>query len=170
MSKTKTEVERVALLNSLNISAKGKSLSRGVGKSEAPHRSTREAEHDGIVLAPPGIDPHTMSVDEIVFDSRLLDEYTDLNFKAEGNDASRKIFKLYQSPTKNPERNGALQRRITSFITATRRSRVAGRPISEKIATTAEERDMAALLATTGYKAKDVVHALELLEKEKGTR
>ena len=167
MSKTKSETERVALLTSLGISAKGKSLGKGSSKPEAPHRSTREAEHDGIVLAPKGVDPHTMPVEDIVFDPALLAEYDDLSFKAQGNTASRKIFDLYKSLSRDRDRNGALQRRITSFITAERRSRLAGRPISEKIATTSEERDMAAMLATAKYTPQEVAEALRILDEKK---
>lgn len=162
MGKTKSEAERVALLNTLGISAKGKTLGGGKPQRSTPTESTSE-----VTLALKGMDPHTMAVEDIVFDPRLLEEYTDLAFNAEGSVASRKIFDLYKSIGKNKDRNGALQRRITSFITAERRSRLAGHPISEKIKTTSEQRDMAALAADSGYSPEEMAEAFRLLEESK---
>lgn len=156
---THSEDERRALLTSLNLNPDAPALGKAV-TTKKKSKAAVQADADDIVLAPAGVDPHSMPVDEIVFDPKLLDKYTDLSFSGEGSDASREIFKLYKSAHKNPERHGALQRKITSFITQERRNRATGGMVKEKIASTAEQRDIAAVLASNGLTAADVAAML----------
>ena len=119
-----TQPDRAEFLKGLGLNPDGDTLTALPQAPAQPQAPTPVA--NDLVLAPPGIDPHTMPVEDIVFDPRLLDAYTDLAFDRQGSVASRYIFDLYKSTGRNKERNGALQRKITSFITTTRRSRETG--------------------------------------------
>jgi hypothetical protein len=163
---THSEDERRALLTGLGLNPDAPALGKAVKKSKS--KAKVKVDPDEIVLAPPGVDPHSMPVDDIVFDPRLLDKYADLSFSADGADASRDIFKLYKSPYKNTERHGALNRKITSFITQERRNRATGGMVKEKVASTKEQRDNAALLASQGVTSTDLAEALRLLQEKRG--
>ena len=119
-----------------------------------------------VSLAPEGVDPHTMDVDEIVFDPALLDKFPSLN--GEGmNEASKYLFSLYKSHGKNKERNSLLHRRISTFITTTRRNRQTGGMVTEAIKTSKAERDLAALMASQGVTDSDLAEALKLLAEKR---
>lgn len=162
MGKTKTENERVEMLKSLGLNPEAPALTT---QKKASHEA-RKADSDGVTLAPPGVDPHLMPVDEIHFDPRLLDGYTSLAFNQQGNEAARYIFSLYKSYGRDKERNGALQRAITKFITNTRRNRETGGMVREEIKSTAEQRDLAALIASQGITAADLAALLKSKEAE----
>ena len=120
-------------------------------------------------LAPPGVDPHTMPVDEIVFDPALLDGFPSLN--GEGmNAASKHVFALYKSPGRNKERNSLLHRRISTFITTVRRSRQTGGMVTEAVKTTKDQRDLAALMASQGVTDSDLAEALQLLAQKRAQK
>ena len=155
---THTDEERRKMLTGLGLNPDAPALGKPAKKKSKAVQT--QASTDEFPLAPPGVDPHTMPVDDIVLDARLLDNFTDLAFSADGNEASRYIFKLYKSPHKNTERHGALQRKITSFITQERRNRATGGMVKEKIASTKEQRDIAAVLASNGLTAADVAAML----------
>ena len=73
--------------------------------------------------------------------------------------------------TKDKARNGALHRRITTFITTTRRNRQTGGMVTEQVKTTKADRDIAALIASQGVGAEDLAEALRLLaEKREDTK
>lgn len=121
------------------------------------------------VLAPQGIDPHTMDVESIVFDPVLLDEFPSL----EGGGmaaANRHIFALYQSYGRNTDRNSHLHRRISQFITHVRRSRETGGMIKEKVKTSKKDRDLAALLASQDVTQSDLAEALTLLAEKRAKK
>lgn len=121
-------------------------------------------------LAPPGVDPHMMPVDEIVFDPALLDQFPSLSGD-QMNEASRYVFSLYKSYGRNKERNSLLHRRISTFITNTRRSRQTGGMVTETVKTTRDQRDIAAILASQGASPEDTAEAFRLLaaHREEGS-
>lgn len=153
---SKTEAERRQMLESIGLNPDAPAL---VAAPPTPKKAKHKAKadsNDEIVLAPPGVDPHTMPVEDIVFDPRLLDGYASLAFDQQGSEASRYIFALYKSAGRNKDRNGALQRKITSFITQTRRSRETGGMVREKVVASKEQRDIAAVLASAGMTAGEL--------------
>ena len=162
---SKTDAERRQMLLSLNLDPDAPALvaEKAKGKTKKP-KEVSEHDPDEVVLAPPGVDPRAMPVEDIVFDPRLLDGYTQLGFNQQGGEASRHIFDLYKSYGRNKDRNGALQRKITSFITSARRNAETGGMVTEKIATTREERDLAALLASQGITAASLSALLKAQE------
>lgn len=166
MSKTHTDDERREMLAGLGLNPDAPAL---VAKPEKKGKHKPKAETgEAITLAPPGVDPHTMPVEDIVLDPRLLDDYHSLAFNEQGADAARYIFSLYKSQGRNKERNGALQRKISSFITQTRRNRETGGMVKEKITSTKEQRDNAALLASANVSSSDLAEALRLLAEKRG--
>jgi hypothetical protein len=152
---TKTEAERKKLLSSLGLSDKGDTLAPAPTMSPTPEQATL----DGIVLAPPGVDPRAMPVDEIAFDPRLLDRFTSLE-KDGMNQAAQFVFGLYKSHVKG-DRNKALWPKVTQFITAERRRRKTGGIVTENIKTTAEQRDLAQLIAAAGITAEDLAKIIK---------
>src|SRR5690242_14070280 len=112
----KTETERVEFLRDLGLDP------TNLAKPVAPAPVHQPASAGDVVLAPPGVDPRLQPVDEIVFDPKLLDKFPSLD--GDGlRAASDYVFSLYKSYGKDKVRHPALHRKITSFITATRRSR-----------------------------------------------
>lgn len=106
------------------------------------------------VLAPAGVDPHTMPVTDIVFDPALLDDFPDL--KGGLKAASDHVFAQYRSPGKDKERHSLLHSRIGSFISQVRRSRQSGVPhVKQEVRRTAKQRDLLALLAEHGITSVD---------------
>lgn len=106
-----------------------------------------------VVLAPEGVDPHTMPVTDIVFDPRLLDEFPDLT-GANMKRASEKVFALYRSPNRDKDRHALLHRRITEFIGQVR-SKTGGH-VKEMVKATSQERELAKLLAAKGLTVEDL--------------
>lgn len=141
---TMTEAERVEFLDSVKLPSKGKSL--------APE-TTEDTE---IVLAPPGVDPRAMPVDEIVFDPRLLDKFPSL----EGREASDYVFALYKSYMKG-DRNKVLWAKVGKFVEATKMQRKAPGFIKEVVKTTAEQRALAQVIAATGLTAEDLAKIIQ---------
>lgn len=154
--KVKTEAERVALMKKLGLPVDAATLVDPEAPAKivsAPERTAHVATGEGVkvVLAPQGVDPRAMPVEDIVFDPHLLDGFPSLAFDQQGNAASQYIFAFYKSYGRNKDRNGALQRKITSFITKTRREReTPGITIKENVKATAEQRDMVAIAASLG--------------------
>ena len=115
----------------------------------------------------PTINLRAIPASEIVFDPAMLDDFTDLSGSGMAA-ASRHLFELYKSPTKDRERNGLLHRRIGEFIQQVRRDRQAQRPstgtVKEKIKVTKAQRDLARLMADQGLTAEDLAR----LVKERG--
>lgn len=121
-----------------------------------------------VILAPVDGDPHSMPVDDIVFDPAMLDQFPSLD--GEGmNDASRYVFALYKSTGRNKERNSLLHRRISTFITTVRRSRQTGGLVTETVKTTKPQRDLAALLASQNVTDGDLAEALRLLAEKRSS-
>lgn len=165
MGKTKTNDERADFLKGLGLKAHGDSLvdlDQPAKVRPSPHVQAPAA--DDIVLAPKGLDPRSMPVEEIIFDPRLLDPYPSLAFDQGGNAASQYIFSLYKSYGRNKDRNGALQRKITSFITHTRRQRETGGMVKEKVKASKKDRDLAALIASNDGDVAEVAGGLKLLQ------
>lgn len=166
MSKTKSTDERAEFLSGLGLNA------GAGGLADMPAKITSAVTHVAtpsktVTLAPPGVDPRMMAVDDIVFDDHLLDQFPSL----EGDGlraASDYVFSLYKSYGKNKERNAPLHRKITSFITLTRRNRETGGMVKEKVKTSKPERDMAALLASQEVGVSDLAEALALLAEKRG--
>ena len=108
----------------------------------------------------PGGDLHTTPAAEIVFDPALLDGFPELS--GDGlRAASAHVFNLCKSPTKDKDRHSLLHRRITEFIGQTKLSRATGGHVKEKITTTREQRDLAALIAAKGITVADLVAMLD---------
>lgn len=152
---TKNDDERIAMLAKLNLPTDGDSLAGQPAMMTAPQRPSASAD---VRLAPPGIDPRMQPTDEIHFDPALLDRFPSL----EGDGlraASDYVFSLYKSYGRNTDRNGALHRKITTFITQTRRSRQTGGMVKEAVKSTKEQRDIAAVVATQEATASDVADA-----------
>ena len=161
---TKTEDERVQHLTALGINPDGKALA--ALPPDEPAKPKHQPAKGEVTLAPPGVDPRTMNVDEITFDPHLLDSFPSL----EGDGlaaASAYVFSLYKSYTKDKGRNGALHRKITTFITTTRRNRQTRGTVTEQIKTTRADRDIAALIASQGVKPEDLAEALRLLAEKR---
>jgi hypothetical protein len=153
---TKTEAERVEFLKGLGLNPD----STTPPPVEAPIHKPATGD---VVLAPPGTDPRLQPVDEIAFDPRLLDKFPSLD--GDGlRAASDYVFSLYKSYGRDKVRNPALHRRITSFITATRRSRQTGGMVTEHIKTTKEQRDTAVVLAASEYGPGEVAEAIRIRE------
>lgn len=130
-------------------------------KASDPASTTTTTVTDSpeIRLAPEGVDPRTMPAADIVFDPRLLDGM-DLSGPAMSK-ASAKVFDLYKSPSRNKDRHSLLHSRIGKFIAQVRRERDTGGFVKEAVKTTAEQRDLAAVLATAGITAADLAALIE---------
>jgi len=124
-----------------------------------PDAPALKGKRKKVVLDPHGRDPRLLPVEEIVLDAHLLDDFPSLAGDGLAA-ASAHVFALYKSYGRNKDRNGALHRRITTFITNTRRERETGGLVKEKVKTTKEERDLAQLLASQGITAKDLAGML----------
>jgi hypothetical protein len=121
----------------------------------AEEKTERVKKPRQIKLAPDGVDPHTMPVEDIVFDPRLLDDFPTLK-GSERTAASRHLFELYKSRQKG-ERNQILHRRINEFLSSVAIARKSGtKPVKEKIKATKEQRDMAEMMAQLGLTADDL--------------
>jgi hypothetical protein len=146
MGKTKTDAERRKHLEKLGLKASGDTL--GQPPKHKP-------DSDGTpVLAPPGIDPRAMPVDDITFDPRLLDRFPSL--EGDGRRAACDyVFALYKSYAKG-DRNKVLWKKVNDFVTSTRLNRKTGGVVKEKVKTSAEERDLAQLIAAAGITAEDL--------------
>ena len=153
---TMTEEQRKEFLKGLGLGDKGDALTA----TPSTPQPTAIAAPTGVTLAPPGVDPRAMPVDEIVFDPKLLDGFPIL--EGEGmNAASQHVFRLYKSYTKG-DRNKSLHRKISTFITNTRLQRLPGGHIKEKVKVTAEERDLAQVIAAAGITAADLAKLLKV--------
>lgn len=133
-----------------------------------PQRVTEQAQP---VLAPDGVDPRQMPVDDITFDPALLAEYPTLKGDHR-NAAQDKVFALYKSPkgaVNGSERNKVLWRKIGEWLVVERRKRETGGIVTEKVKATSEQRDIAALVAASGLGVSDLVEALQLLEAKKAS-
>lgn len=158
MSKTSLPTEQREFLRGLGLDAEAPGL------VHLPETKTAE-----VVLAPPGVDPRRMPVDEIKFDPHLLDQFPSL--EGDGQSAAANyVFALYKSYGRDKHRNSTLWREIGKFIVHTRRQRETGGLMKEKVKTTKNERDLAALLASQGVDAGALAEALSLLatKKEEG--
>lgn len=157
----KTEEERAGFLADLGLNPDGETLAKQPAKTRKHEPATNGG---GVKLAPPGVDPRVMPVDEIVFDPALLDGFPSL--KEGRKQAADYVFELYKSYTKG-DRNKVLWAKIQKFIENTRRERETGGLVKEKVRTSAPERDMAQVIASQGVTTSDLVRALELLKAEK---
>lgn len=159
---TMSESERTEFLKNLGLNPTAPALVADV-QPATPVKEAKKKKQTPVQIAPEGVDPHTMPVSDIVFDPSLLDEFPDLS-GANYRLASDKVFAMYRSKGRDKDRNGLLHRRITEFIGSVKRSRKTGGFVKEKIKSTAEEREIANLLATHGVTVADLA---ELLDKEK---
>lgn len=192
MSNPMTETERKALLSSIGLNPEAEGLvaieptydepakpkkkgkkakkAKAVEEVAAPTHEPKKKGRGPIKIAPKGVDPHTMPVEDIVFDERLLDNFASLAFNQQGKAASDYVFSLYKSVGKNKDRNSALHTRIASFITLTRRNRETGGMVKEKVASTKEQRDLSAVLASQGLSAGDLAEAIRLLQAQRDAK
>lgn len=149
---SKSDKERRAFLEGLRLNPDGP-LHAVEADLPTPTTST------DVPLAPDGVNPHTMPVSDIVFDPRLLDGFPNLDGPHMAT-ASRYLFDLYKSPTKNSERHKLLHRLIGEFITRVRRNRQTGGIVpvttTEQIKVKKEHRDLAALIAAANITAEDL--------------
>lgn len=156
---TMTDAQREEFLKGLNLNPNAPALQPTMPARVTEHKPAPAGEP--ITLAPQGMDPRVVPVDDIVFDPRLLDEFPSLTgdgLKA----ASDKVFALYKSYGRNKDRNGALHRKITTFITTTRRNRETGNRglVHENVVADSATRDLAALLASQNITAADLAALL----------
>lgn len=155
---TMTEAERTEHMKRLGLNPEGAKAAPVVVAPVAANVAAAPA-------VAPGVDPHTMNVDDIVFDASLLDQFADLAFSAGGRAAYDLLFQMYKSPPRtNKPRNSLLGRRISSFISAVREARLAGveTPVTDRIVATKQQRDHAAVLAHHDADAADVAEALRI--------
>lgn len=128
---------------------------------DVPAKVAREPQRaKNVSLAPPGVDPHTMPVSDIVFDPALLDEFPSLEGQGQ-RAAADHVFALYKSPGRNKDRNSLLWSRVGKFIVKVRSSREPGGSVvtghvKEEVKATREQRDLAALLTEHGITAGDL--------------
>lgn len=159
----KTEKERAQFLKSVGLSAEGEALAALPAKPPVAPPEHKPASNGEPVIAPPGVDPRFMAVEDIEFDERLLDRFPTLD--AEGaRAASAYIFAIYKSPGRDKLRNGALHRKISTFISNVRLSRKTGGEVKERVRTTAEQRDIAQVVAQHDVDAGEVAEALRIRE------
>lgn len=124
---------------------------------EPPVR-TEPAKHKAakIELAPPGVDPHTMPVTDIVFDPRLLDNFPSLEGMGK-RVAADHVFALYKSPGRNRDRNSLLWSRVGKFIDETYWSRQPNEEkghTKKKIKASKEQAKVAEVLVDNGIKSE----------------
>lgn len=154
-----TEKERQALLRSVGLNPEA--------GAKLPAAPKREVSKNEPVLAPEGVNPHTMPVSDIVFDPALLDDFPSLR-GSEFGEASRKVFALYKSPTKDPDRNRRLHDEIGLFINRVRRSRKAGVPhVKEQVRRQQPERDLLAQMREMDVSPEEMQAALALIKGQK---
>ena len=157
---TMTDVERTEMLKGLGLNPEAPGLAALPAKVQARRPSIIEQVEANEDL-------HTMSPTEIVFDPSMLDQFESLD-GANMAAASRMLFDLYKSPTKNRDRHALLHRRIGEFIQQVRRSRqtvgLVEPVVREKVKASKEVRDLAALLEAQGITAAE----LAALIKSKG--
>lgn len=156
MSKSKTtSAPNDEFLKGLGLNPNAKGL------SAAPATPERD---DDVVLAPEGVDPHTMPVSDIVFDPRLLDEFDDLGYAkpGRGGEAKDKVFDLYKSHGRNRDRNRRLYDEIGLFIRRVEIARKAGETptaekpkIKDKVRATKKQRELLAYLEAQGITSLD---------------
>lgn len=127
---------REEFLAALGLPTSGATL----GEALAPDTPAKAAP-------PPETDDRLIPVSDIVFTPDMVDGF-DLETQLAG--ASRVLFERYKSPTRDHDRHCLLHHRISEYLGGLRRERRTGGYIREKIATTAEQRDMAQILATAG--------------------
>lgn len=152
MTTTKTEAERVEFLASLGMKTDAAALSE-------PAKNTTTTTASNVQLAPRGVDPHTMPVTDITFDPRLLDERP-LVTGDDSNAATQYVFSLYKSAGRNKDRNSLLWGHVKNFISDTKRSRVTGGFVKDKVKASKETRELADLLAAHGLTTADLAALL----------
>lgn len=118
------------------------------------------------VLGPPGVDPSTMHVDDIVFDSALLERFPVLT----GREPLDFLFSLYKSKGKsdlNKYRNKALHAKCQQFIRQERDRRLGdktGGVVAERLRTNPEQRENAQVLANAGIEAADLAKMIQVMQ------
>lgn len=156
---TMTDEERKKKLISLGFDPDGDTLAQSALPGPKPKQG-------GVQFAPEGVDPHAMPVSEIVFVDAMLDGFPDLTgqgFRA----ASDHLFAQYKSPRRDTERHALLHRRITEFIGQVKRSRKTGGVVRERIKATAEQRELAEVLAAAGLDAAQLAALVKAVQEAK---
>jgi hypothetical protein len=154
MTAPMSESERQDMLRSLGLNPNAPSLVADV-KKDKPAKTKKSK-----VAAAVQENPQTMLVADIVFDPALLDEFPDLsgsNFKT----AADKVFAIYRSPGRDPERNPLLWRKVGEFVQQVKRSRKSGGFVKEKVKATGEQREIANLLAAHNLTMEDLAKLLQ---------
>lgn len=158
-----TESGRRELLKGLGLSPDAPGLAHIEPEGPAKEPKAKKAKKKKEPEAP-SVDLRRIPASEIVFDPTMLDDFPDLSGSGMAA-ASRHLFELYKSPTKDRERNGLLHRRIGEFIQQVRRDRQALRPstgtIKEKVKVTKAQRDLARLMADKGLTAEDLARLVQ---------
>lgn len=122
---------------------------------DMPERPAHTTEQRQPVLAPEGVDPHSMPVTDIEFDPALLDGFHDL--AGQRKQASDHVFGFYRDPRgRNKDRHSLLHSRIGKFIEQVRSSRRTGTPyVKDTVRRSGDQRDLLALLAGHGITSID---------------
>lgn len=172
MTDTMNDTERKAFLADLGLDAEAPALAVDIAVDEPA--KTKKAKGDKPKDKPKKakkevttIDPHTIDVSDIVFDAKMLADFT-LD-ASDIKQASDVLFQHYKSPTKG-ERNKFLHRRITEFIAQVKRDRnPAPRDghIKGKVKAGKDKRDLAQMLADADLTADDLAVMLDALRASK---
>lgn len=111
-----------------------------------------------FTLAPEGVDPHTMPVEDIVFDERLVAHFPSLAPKDRSVPVSY-VFQFYKGP-RGSERNKLLHAAIGKWLRDLHLARRAPGIVREKIKTSTETEELAMILQAKGIKAEDLIAML----------
>lgn len=157
-----TEEERVKFLEGLALDDDGDKLA---DPGKTVQTGVQESNPKAIQWAPPGVDPHTMEVKQIVFTDDMLDGWDLTN----AHPASAYLFSQYRSKVngkdlKDTDRHSHLHNRISTFVFGLRDRRDSDGVIREKIKTTAEQRQLAQMLAAAGGTVKELAPVVKLVK------
>lgn len=112
MAKTKTEEQRREFLSDIGLNPDAPALDR----------PEREAGAGAFQWAPPGIDPRTMPVSDIVFTAEMVAQFPDLNPRNR-KAAANHLFEIYKAYGRNKDRNSLLNGRIGTFLASVHEER-----------------------------------------------
>lgn len=168
MSETMNDAERAEYLKSLGLPSNGV-LGAVPARTVPP---VHQPEHTDLpLLVPPGADPHTIPVEQINLDPRLLDRFPSLDGTG-ATDALRYLHSLYVGA--KGQRNKDLHAKCQKFIRQVRDQRLAASAgvahVKETIKTTATERDNGKVLAAAGIDTDELAKMLLVMQalKEQG--
>lgn len=88
-------------------------------------RTVKAVTAEGIQWAPAGLDPHTMPVTDIQFESAMVEQFPDLSPRSR-RAASDFLFAQFKSYGRNKDRNSLLHHKIGEFLAREHRTRETG--------------------------------------------